>query len=307
MNGSYLNVVSGLITITIGLLEILALGDIVLNCALDVLPIIIFSMAFVGNFTGVLVLILDAIKMMCLKRWGISLTSTVHKRRRHYSENDNGGGTYTHEVLVSYEVEEASHWSCCQPFRYHEVASSVAESVVASSTTEGIEIGRPVQPGLELKSDGSVRSKRPIQRWISVNESQYGKRNLEVTAPISCPKVAVLTEKLSQYHPCEHIIPIVLLTIMTAGFSMPGVSMPREMFFGDASHTSWHIKTSYILISMLPCLLVLVFVTKEYGSHDPIEGSQEQPSVPQSDTETVATDEDIESDLHFEEENSLPE
>ena len=82
--------------------------------------------------------------------------------------------------------------------------------------------------------------------------------------------------------------------------------MPREMFFGDESHTSWHIKTSYILISMLPCLLVLLFVTKEYGSHDPIESSQELPSVPQSDTETVATHEDVESDLHFEEENSLP-
>ena len=50
---------------------------------------------------------------------------------------------------------------------------------------------------------------------------------------------------------------------------------------------------------MLPCLLVLVFVTKEYGSHDPIESSQELPSVPQSDTETVATDDDIESDLSF--------
>ena len=39
---------------------------------------------------------------------------------------------------------------------------------------------------------------------------------------------------------------------------------------------------------------------------DPVESSQELPSVPQSDTETVATDDDIESDLHSEEENSLP-
>lgn len=60
------------------------------------------------------------------------------------------------------------------------------------------------------------------------------------------------------------------------------------------------------LVSMLPCLLVLVFVTKEYGSHDPIESSQELPSVPQSDTETVATDDDIESTYNFEEGNSLP-
>lgn len=203
--------------------------------------------------------------MQCLKRFGIILTATVHKRRRHYSENDNGGGSYTHEVLVSYEVEEASHWSCWRRFRYHEVASTTTDPTTEHSID--VHSGRPVQPGLELmKTDDNVRSKRPIQTWLSVNESQYGNSNLEVTALISWPQVAVSTEKLSQYHPCEHIIPIVFLTIVTAGFSMPGVFMPREMFFGDACCdvcTSWHIQTSYILVSMLPCWLVLVFITKE--------------------------------------------
>ena len=64
MNGGYFNVVLGLFTIIIGVLEILALGNIVLN-GCDVF--IIFSMGFVGMFTGVLFFIFDAVKMMCLK------------------------------------------------------------------------------------------------------------------------------------------------------------------------------------------------------------------------------------------------
>eukprot|EP01083_Nonionella_stella_P290305 987843_1 len=247
--------------------------------------------------------------------------ATVHERRRHYSENDNGGGTYTHEVLVSYEVE-GLHWSCWRPFRYHAVAPPTTEPIstgVVTATCEetngalySIDMGRPIQPGLELEktNDNGIRSsKRRIQAWLPVNESQYDSSNdsLEVAALTSWPQVAVSTEKLSQYHPCEHIIPSVFLTAFAIGFSKFGVFMPREMFFGDEccnSCTSWHAKTSYILVSMLPCWLILVFVTRVLGSNNSNESSQEL--VQQPDTETVATDDDIESDLHFEEEDSLP-
>lgn len=147
-----------------------------------------------------------------------------------------------------------------------------------------IDIGRPIQPGLELEKtndNGIWSSKRRIQTWLSVNESQYGSRIVEVAALTSWPQVAVSTETLSQYHPCEHICPIVYLTAVAIGFSMPGVFMPREMFFGDEccnSCTSWHAKTSYILVSMLPCWLILVyqvFVMHESGSIDSNESSQE--------------------------------
>ena len=325
MNGSYLNVVAGLSTIIIILLEVLALGDIVLNCA-DMFPIIICSVLFVGMIMVILFSILDAIKVICLKRWGVISTATVHERRRHYSENDNGGGTYTHEVLVSYEVEALLHWSCWRPFRYHAVAPPTTEPVstgvvtVTCEETNGalhsIDMGRPIQPGLELeKTDdyGIWSSKRRIQTWLSVNESQYDSSNdsLEVAALTSWPQVAISTEKLSQYQPCEHIIPIVFLTVFAIVWSKFGVFMPREMFFGDEcgnTCTSWHEKTSYILVSMLPCWLILVMVTRELGSNDSNESSQELSIVQQSetDTETVDTDDDIESDLHFEEEDSLP-
>ena len=257
---------------------------------------------------SMLLLVLDAVKMMCLKRWGIILMSTVHKRRRHYSENNNGGGTYTHELLVLYEVE-ASNWSCWRPFRYHEVASTTTDPPTEHSID--VHVGRPIQLGLVEKTDNEIlSSKRCIQTWLSVNESQYDNSipSLEVTALTCWPQVAVSTEMLSQYQYREDIIKFVFFTVCTAFCSIPGVFIPKMMFFGDEpfnSYNSWHLKTSYILVSMLPCLLVLVFVTKEYGSHDPIESSQELPSVPQSDTETVATDDDIESDLHFEEGNSL--
>jgi len=316
----YLNIVNGLIIILASLLEILALGDIVLNCTdmWDV-PILffslIFSMVFVGMIMSMLLSFLSAVKMRCLKRWGVILMATVHKRRRHHSENDDGVGTYTHEVLVSYEVE-ASHWSCWRPFRYHAVAPPSTEEVsTGEEETNGalqIYAGRPVQPRLELtKTDDNATwsSKRCIQTWLSVNESQYNSSNnsLEVAALTSWPQVAVSTEMLSHQFR-EHIIKFGFLTVCTAFCSIPGVFMPKKMFFGDElySYNSWHVKASYILISMFPCLLVLVFVTKESGSHDPTESSQELPSVPQSDTETVATDDDIESDLHSEEENSLP-
>ena len=234
--------------------------------------------------------------------------STVHQRRRHYSENDNGGGTYTHEVLESYEVEEASHWSCWRPFRYHEVDSTAKDPPIEHSFD--VHSGRPVQPELVEKTDNNIKSKRPIRIWISVNESQYGKRSLEVTALTRLPQVAVSSERLSQYNSCEHIIPIVVLSIFTAGFSIPGVVMLREMFFGETSQTSWHIKTSYILISMLPCLVIpwAIIYYHTSGTQVPNESSQELPSVQLSntDTETVATDEDIESVLHSEEVKSLP-
>ena len=68
MNDSYLNVVAGLTTIIITLLEVLALGDIVLNCA-DMFPIITCSVLFVGTIMVILFLILSALKMICLKRW----------------------------------------------------------------------------------------------------------------------------------------------------------------------------------------------------------------------------------------------
>lgn len=62
MDDSYLNVVAGLTTIIITLLEALALGDIVLNCAVDMFPIIIFSVIFVGMIMGgILFLIPDAL------------------------------------------------------------------------------------------------------------------------------------------------------------------------------------------------------------------------------------------------------
>ena len=62
MNDSYLNVVAGLTTIIITLLEVLALGDIALNCAVDMFPIIIFSVIFVGMIMGgILFLIPDAL------------------------------------------------------------------------------------------------------------------------------------------------------------------------------------------------------------------------------------------------------
>lgn len=99
MDDSYLNVVAGLTTIIITLLEVLALGDIALNCAVDMFPIIIFSVIFVGMIMGILFLILSALKMICLNRWGVISMATVHERRRHYSENDNGRGTYTQRCL----------------------------------------------------------------------------------------------------------------------------------------------------------------------------------------------------------------
>ena len=115
--------------------------------------------------------------------------STVHQRRRHYSEIDNGRGTYTHEVLVSYEVEEASNWSCRRPFRYHNVLTSPpteldvhvgkpiqlglvekTDKVASTATNPPIEhsidvhSGRPIQPGLELiKTDDNARSKGPFE------------------------------------------------------------------------------------------------------------------------------------------------
>ena len=140
MDDGYLNIVAGLITILASLLEILALGDIVLNCAdmWDVPTIffsLIFSMAFVGMIMSMLLLVLDAVKMMCLERWGIILMSTVNKRRRHYSENNNGGGTYTHELLVLYEVE-ASNWSCCDLLdimRWPQLQQTLQQNTVSMS------------------------------------------------------------------------------------------------------------------------------------------------------------------------------
>lgn len=176
MSEGYVNVLSGLIIIILSLLELSALGDIAFNCALDMFPIIIFSWAFIGIITGGLVFIADTVKILCLKRWGTILMATVHERRRHYSENNNGGGTYTHELLVSYEVE-ISHQSHCwrRSFRYHGVSSSATSTDLrkeSNGAVQSIDVGRPVQPGLEQDKTNDT-SKRSIQTWLSVNENQY--------------------------------------------------------------------------------------------------------------------------------------
>ena len=124
--------------------------------------------------------------------------------------------------------------------------------------------------------------------------------------------MAASTEYLSEYNRCEGTIALVLFTFFATVLSIPGVFIPRMLFFGDEccdSCTLWHVKASYIVVSMLPLLIMLVYTVVTQESGDPNdESSQELPTVQQSaDIDTVATEDGIESDLHFEEdEDSLP-
>lgn len=328
-------IVQGLMITTTVNLFVLSFVDIGINCAASMFPVLIFSMGFVGIILGTLYVIVDTVKLACIQRWGVTLEAKVHKRRRHCIKNDNGGVTYEHKLLVSYVVE-ASHQSYWRAFRYQGVSSSTTEAVLAGEECQVVtcmesrnngamhqiqilDEGRPIEQGLEQEktNENAIWSTRQFtQKWLSANESQYyGSRNdfVEVSALPSWPKVAVTTNTLSQFKPCGNIILIVALTVVATAFSIPGVFMPREMFFKDDGSRDlcnmWHVKASYILATiLLPSVVTLVVVvpnSEESDSHAPNESSnsQELPIVRQSTPGTAAADDETvsTSDLYMEE------
>lgn len=256
----------------------------------------------------------------------------IKRRRRPIRNNDNDGEitSYKYEVLVSYDVE-ASHQSCWRTFRYQGVSASTTEAVSASDEGQVITCmesndgamhqlheGRPVQPGLvqEKSNENTIWStQQRIQQWLEVNESIYRYRNrrnsfVEVSILPGWSKVAVTTDTLSDYHLCGHAIAILLLAGLTTVISIPGVFLPREIYFkDDGSCTLWHVEASYILLSIL-ISSVMAFalilgeesVSRLPGDNERSDG-QELPIVRQSTFVTAATDDETAStsDLNTEE------
>lgn len=132
--------VQGLIIITITAtvnVFMLALVDVGMNCAASMFPVLIFSMGFVGIILGTLYVVVDTIKLACIKRWGIVLEAKVHARRRYCIFKNDGDVTYEHKLLVSFDVE-VSNQSCWRAFRYHGVSSSATEALPADDDEDQV-------------------------------------------------------------------------------------------------------------------------------------------------------------------------
>ncbi len=313
--GSLVEAVTGMISTTQGLIVLAAIFDIALYASDHIMLFVfmlVFSVPSVAFFIAILYRIVRAVTLEYIKRWGIILQAKVLQRRRRPRKDDNGMDAYEHQLLVTFDVEAASHQhQPCWRFGYQRVSSS---TTVASSVDEEedqmememellmceesygdlslhhshiLDEGRPVQPGLvqEKTDDNAIPyTRQSIQKWLTVNESQYDSSdNFVGVSALPCwpQRISVATETLPGSG--RTVLEIIFFTSLAAGFSSWCVSEARKMIFDDED-ILWHVKVSYILVSILLPSIPLVFMIgggimemEESGSHVPneIESSPE--------------------------------
>mmetsp|Transcript_29884 Transcript_29884/g.45838 ORF Transcript_29884/g.45838 Transcript_29884/m.45838 type:complete len:424 (-) Transcript_29884:99-1370(-) len=314
-------VMKGLLISVTSLAMILALLDIGFNSA-DMFLSLPFSAAFVGFVIAFICITAKALKMACVKKWGVNLKAPVRKKRRHRHETNNSGFYYLYEVLVTYKVSRQPY---CLSFGYQGLPSSTEDSVPTIDNEHQVIMVEEsiVMPHniLDVKSlektDNAMRSDRRIRKWLTVSQNQYdtirGRSSMvEVSVLPRYPEVVVTTETLTTYKRWEHVIMLIVLSIFAASFSIPGVFAVREMFFLDKyEFTPRHVQASYVtLATLIPTLLALVIVLptlSNQGDNDQDlseEAGLELPTLGlQSEAETVATEETA-SDLYLDEEAS---
>lgn len=314
--GSLVEAVKGMIITTQSSILLVAIFDIALNASDNMgvvlsLPVSVFVVVYM---MAVVFRIVRAVTLACIKRWGMILQAKVHQRRRRPRKDGNGMDTYEHQLLVTFDVETSHpHQPSWRRFGYQMMsfsnteASSVdeedlmeMESVVCEESNEGLSLlhshildeGCPVQPGLvqEKTDDNAIPyTRQSIREWLTVNESQYESSNnfVEVSALPSWPQISVATETLPSY--CHSLYEVIAFTSLAAVVPVVFGSKAREDIFDD-DNILWHVKASYVLVSiLLPSLPLLLFMfesapleAEESGSHVPNEISPELPMVEQS-------------------------
>ena len=315
---SLIEAVTGMIITTQSSILLVGVFDIALNASDNVgvvlfLPIGVFCGGFI---MANMFLIVWAVKMVCLKRWGTILQAIVHQRRRQRQRHcrirmdDNGMESDEHQLLVTFEVKaEASHqhqhhpcWSW-KKFGYQRVFSpaptteansvdhdhegdlTLTEALLCGESNEDLDCqhqshilddGCPFRSRLvqeQEKSDDNAipysRQSIQIQKWLTVNESQYESSNnfVEVSVLPNWPQISVATDTLpSSCRAAFEVIAIACMSgVLVVGSVFCVFSISTRGILED-DDILWHVKASciYVLVSFLPTLsLSFLFLYSE--------------------------------------------
>ncbi|KAL7542791.1 hypothetical protein ACHAWF_007255 [Thalassiosira exigua] len=289
--------------------SLVALGDIGWNCAVDMFPILPFSVAFVGLIVTAVVSMVKAVDEACIRRWGAALEAEVRLKKRSRTSDENDGRVrYNHWILLTYQIQQPLPWIVVPTL---EPTSTNTDDVENDTSCGGVThgprpilgVGFPVQHESQFqgKDSGNVNPKL-VRKWVAVSGDLYERNNvgdaMEVSVLPRRPMAPVLAT--DGENGVGYVIVALFSIPFAIGFGYVGVVVPWNIFFTDNnccdSCALSHVVASYAAASiLLPVVFALVLTLPENsggeGEDDGSGGDRELSTLSQrTGSETVMSE-----------------